>query len=212
MTPQIGPVSVPPFEPTRRRSTRRFRPLASYREWVKKCQEPLLNVHGWEVELQCPACGVVAMPVYNGWTPSHAIRLGNRPVIYANLNCPTCGADLKQTAGAKLVELFAEVRVPPRNRRRIATFLVVGLLLEAFLMAAVRFFDNRGGLWSLVSTCLLTGQMILLFPFIIWMNSQIALIRHQCECGRPAYKFMGLLGRSGCYRCSSCARLLRLRD
>ncbi len=212
MTPQIGPVSVPPSEPTRRLSISRFRPLASYREWVKKCQEPLLNVHGWEVELQCPACGLVAMPVYNGWTPGHSLKLGNRPTIYANLNCRACGADLKEAAGAKLVELFAEVRTPSRNRRLIATFIVGGLLFEAFLMAAVSYFDSRRGLWSLVSTFLLTGQMILLFPFIIWLNSRIALIRHQCECGKPAYKFMGLLGRSGCYRCSSCARLLRTRD
>jgi hypothetical protein len=46
----------------------------------------------------------------------------------------------------------------------------------------------------------------------MWFNYQIASIRCWCECGRPGYKFMGLLGRSYCYRCSSCGRRLRLKD
>jgi hypothetical protein len=32
------------------------------------------------------------------------------------------------------------------------------------------------------------------------------------HCGEPDYVFLGMLGRSYCYRCSSCGRLLRLRD
>jgi hypothetical protein len=78
--------------------------------WTKYRQR-MQHEHGWEVELRCPACGLLAHPVFRGWTPSHAVSFGNRPTIYARLVCPACGAGLKATAGEKLVELFADVHV-----------------------------------------------------------------------------------------------------
>ena len=53
---------------------------------------------------------------------------------------------------------------------------------------------------------------LLLQPMILLFNWQVHSPRFRCDCGQPAYKFMGMLGRSYCYRCSSCGRLLRLRD
>ncbi len=58
----------------------------------------------------------------------------------------------------------------------------------------------------------LTGLILLLPPAIFWFNWQIHGARHRCECGQPAYVFMGLLERSYCYRCSTCGKLLRVRD
>jgi hypothetical protein len=49
-------------------------------------------------------------------------------------------------------------------------------------------------------------------PGIMIFNYQIASLRRQCACGRPDYRFLGMLGRSYCYRCDSCGRLLRIRD
>jgi hypothetical protein len=167
----------------------------------------LQHIHGWEVELQCPACGKVALPVFNGWTPSHAINFGDRPTIYADLTCRSCGADLRHAAGTKLVELFADVGVPPRNRWLMATFIVIIL---AFLLPGTILSLFEG--WRKLGVFLLWTPLLPVAPTILWFNGQIASIRSRCECGKPDYKFMGLLGRSYCYRCSSCGRLLRLRD
>jgi hypothetical protein len=54
--------------------------------------------------------------------------------------------------------------------------------------------------------------LLLLAPAIFWFNWRIASIRHRCACGRPDYRLMGLIGRSYAFRCSTCGRLLRLRD
>ena len=56
------------------------------------------------------------MPLYQGWKPAGAIHFGDKPTIFANLNCPQCGADLKEAAGKKLVELFTDVAVPKAYR------------------------------------------------------------------------------------------------
>jgi hypothetical protein len=42
-------------------------------------------------------------------------------------------------------------------------------------------------------------------------NRRVYGLKAQCACGQPAYHFMGLLGRTDCYRCATCGRLLRLR-
>jgi hypothetical protein len=157
--------------------------------------------------LSCPTCGLVALPVFGGWTPNHAIHFGNSPTIYADLSCPACGARLVDSARAKLVELFADVGVPPVNKRLIIVFitLILSFELSGTILIIV------GG-WRELGGHLLRMPLILLGPTILWFNRQVASIRSRCECGSPDYKFMGLLGRSYCYWCSSCGRLLRLRD
>jgi hypothetical protein len=177
--------------------------------WTKYRQR-MQHEHGWEVELRCPACGLLAHPVFRGWTPSHAVSFGNRPTIYARLDCPACGAGLKATAGEKLLELFADVPLPARNRRLMSWFVAlhVGLPLAmvAVIAPGIRY---RREAWALTVLMLLVLSSRSLG---MWFNYQIASIRCRCQCGRPGYKFMGLLGRSYCYRCSSCGRRLRLKD
>jgi hypothetical protein len=161
--------------------------------WTKYRQR-MQHEHDWEVELRCPACGLLAHPVFRGWTPSHAVSFGNRPTIYASLDCPACGAGLKATAGEKLVELFADVHVG------------LPLAMVAVIAPGIRY---RREAWALTVLMLLVLSSRSLG---MWFNYQIASIRCRCQCGRPGYKFMGLLGRSYCYRCSSCGRRLRLKD
>lgn len=178
---------------------------------LKEYGRRLERQHGWEVELVCPVCGHCGIPEYDGWTPTQIVRLGDRPTIFANVSCPNCGQDLKRTAGGKLVDLFSGVPTPARNKRLLWVFvsLIFGvpLLLFAGIWAGV-----QAGWWSSTAYTALAGMSLLLLPTMFWFNWQVHGIRHRCECGKPAYLFMGLLGRSYCYRCSSCGKLLRLRD
>ena len=107
--------------------------------------------------------------------------------------------------------MFADLAIPPRNRRVLTWFLVVTLGVPLFL-TAVLFLGVWAGWWGFGVFWVLTLFLVFIRPLILWMNWQIASLRHQCECGRPGYKFMGLLGRSYAYRCSTCGKLLRLRD
>ncbi len=174
-----------------------------FKRW-RQYRERLQHQHGWEVELTCPVCGVVT-PVYNGWTSSHAIHLGNTPTIFANLNCPQCVADLHEAAGKKLVELFADIAVTPFNRRLIVWF--VGLCAGGIPL----FLGAGTFLGSLGQGATFLG-VVYYGLLVMWFNGQVASIRYRCVCGNPTYKFMGMLGRSYCYRCSSCGKLLRLQD
>ena len=176
---------------------------------LTKYRERMQHQHGWEVELKCLSCGTTGIPTFNGWTPDMSMNFGNAPTIYGILHCSTCGADLKGAAREKLPELFADVTVPARNRRLMLGFVLFFIGFVAFLVAGVFLFIVVG--WK-ISAFLMPPLMILAAGARFWFNYQIASMRYQCECGNPAYKFMGLLGRSYCYRCSSCGKLLRLRD
>jgi ribosomal protein S27E len=178
---------------------------------LAKYQERVQHQHGWEVELQCPECNHVAVPKYDGWTASKAIKLGDTPTIYANLTCSDCGRDLKEAAGGKLKELFKDVAIPVRNKGLLYKFLfvVIGLplILMGFLWAGV-----VADWWGYGAFGWLGLIAFITTPAIFYFNYNIHAIRFVCECGNPRYLSMGLLGRSYCYRCSSCAKCLRLRD
>ena len=64
--------------------------------FLQAYRERLEHKHGWQIELACPVCGHHSVPDYDGWTPSGAIRFGQRATIFANLSCANCGADRKQ--------------------------------------------------------------------------------------------------------------------
>jgi hypothetical protein len=184
--------------------------LECRRRWLAKYGERMRHEHAWDVELTCPVCGTTALPIFHGWTPSNSIH-GRTPTIYAELSCAPCGADLKVTAGRKLVELFANLPIPSRNLRVLFWFLAVTLggplLLTVGLFAGV-----WAGWWGYGAFLILTGLAGFTAPGILWLNWQVHSLRYRCDCGKPAYKFMGLVGRSYGYRCSTCGSLLRLRD
>jgi hypothetical protein len=68
-----------------------------------------MHEHGWEVPLRCDRCGADSVPNFHGWTPSLVINFGNKPTIYANLECPECGENMKAVAGEKLVEMMLKL-------------------------------------------------------------------------------------------------------
>lgn len=178
---------------------------------LKKYKEALQLKHGWQVELQCSQCSHCGVPAYEGWTSSRAITVENSPLIYANISCPECGKNLKQEGGEKLVELFSGIAVPGRNKELIAWFLAYmgGISL---ISAACIYLGIQAGFWSRQAFAFLSLMAIAIVPAIMYFNYKVASIRMICDCGSPDYIFMGLLGRSYCHRCSSCGRLLRMRD
>jgi DNA-directed RNA polymerase subunit RPC12/RpoP len=179
----------------RRAQGRLKRMLTKYRERLK-------NEHGWEVPLRCSRCGADAVPIFHGWTPSQVINFGNKPTIYANLECPKCGENMKELAGEKLVEMFAEERTSAKFKQMLVLFIAACVGMPALLL----FLPRTWWMYAMIP------YFVLLQPMIHFFNWQVHSPRFRCDCGEPAYKFMGMLGRSYCYRCSTCGRLLRLRD
>ena len=161
--------------------------------------------HGWEAELVCPKCGTVAQPVFNGWTPNNRVGFGMTSVVYANVTCSGCHADLQKVAELKLIELFADISMPAKNKKAIWGYV---LLTVAFLVCL------GGKFW------MRQPAFDWLYPVIfavftssgIWFTRYVHSAQHKCECGNASCKFMGMLGRSYCLRCSTCGKLLRLRD
>jgi hypothetical protein len=179
--------------------------------FLQRYRNRLQHEHGWQVEVKCSNCGHTALPSLKGWTPSRALHFGDRPTVFANVACSNCGDDLREEAGDRLVSLFAGVAAPTVNSRLIAWFwgLVIGV---PFLLVGLLFTGVQSGWWSYQAFMALIVLSLFVAPSIMWFNYRVASIRCQCQCGRPAYVFMGLLGRSSCYRCASCGNLLRLRD
>jgi hypothetical protein len=139
------------------------------------------------------------------------MKFQDRPTIFVNLTCHKCGQDLKQKASEKLVEMFSEVRSPSRNRLLLLTF--IGLMVGLPVILFVRVWEGiQLGWWGNITYIVLAALSLILFPVMLWFNWRLHDIRRRCECGNPDYLFMGLLGRSSCCRCSSCGKLLRLRD
>jgi len=179
---------------------------------MKKSRERYLeHKHGWEIPVVCLQCGREGVPRYDDWTPSAAVHFGNTPTIYAELFCKECGKNLREEAGSELVRLFSRLSTD-RVNKRVVWQVVFVLAVIPLLVSAVVWFGVHRGLWGAWAFSLLSLLTLLIAPMIMWFNYQIAAIRHRCPCGSPDYIFLGLLGRSYCYRCSNCGRLLRLRD
>ncbi len=176
-----------------------------FKEKVSEYRQDMEHKHGWEVELECPACGYGGLPRYKGWAPRYPVAFGTTPTIFAQLECPSCGRDLEPEAGAKLVELFSQVDIPRANRRLLMVFALAAAVLVA---ASALVFAFTRSVLGIIPLLLLT-PMLASIPIF---NRKIASLRQRCDCGEPDYIFMGMLGRSYCFRCSNCGRLLRLRD
>jgi hypothetical protein len=97
------------------------------------------------------------------------------------------------------------------NRRVLWSTLGLVSLLPLIGLGAI-WLGVWAGLWGIWVFSLLGLSALLITPATMWCNYRIASIRQQCPCGKPDYLFMGLLGKSYCYRCTSCGTRLRLRD
>ncbi len=182
-------------------------------DFLRKYRKTFEHQHGWEAAVECPVCAFIAVPVFNGWTPSLSVGLGSTPKVFANLNCPKCAAPVKSAAEMKLVELFSVVAIPKSNQRMLKWYMafgIAGLLITAG--GLLHFAALRDGNTPSYLLFLLLTPALSLRPLGTWLNYAIASHCKQCACGNPAYKFMGMLGRPCCYRCSTGGQLLRLRN
>ncbi len=178
---------------------------------LAKYRERLEHNHGWQVPLICTKCGHEGVPRYDGWTPSTAIRFGDRPTIYADLYCEKCGRDLREEAEVALVDTFSQQPTDLRNKRLLWGMIVVLVVVPLLFFGGI-WLGVRNGIWGPWAFSWLGVMGLLITPTIMWLNWRIASIRYECECGNPDYLFMGMLGRSYCYRCTSCGKLIRIRD
>lgn len=172
------------------------------RQRLQDARQSARHTHGWEVPLVCDRCGHQGLPTFTGWTSRRDIRFGTRPTVFANLHCPRCKADLTRVAGQQLVALFGDVRLGAANRRLIVIAVGLGLVLPALLLVGF-------ALWGWPAW--IVGLLFALVGALMqWMGLAPSFWQRRCECGNPQHKFMGMLGRSCCYRCSSCGRLKRV--
>lgn len=178
---------------------------------LKQLRGALEHEHGWEVPVACPVCGHETRPVYEGWTPSRAIRFGKRATIFARIRCEKCNSDLREAAGQALIHMFSEQPIPQSNQRLLrgyVAFAIVAILICVGGIAWIGLAPPGNRLFLAI----IMVPMVLLRPLGTALNYAVAAHRRHCDCGEPAWKFMGLLGRTYCYRCSTCGRLLCLRD
>ena len=194
---------------------------------VTKYKERVDLKYGWEVELECPRCSHDGLPKYcDGWTPKPGKVLnyyGNTHMICANVACAECGHDLKERAGEKLKEVFKDVPkttfkdVPKATVGALGVVMAIPLLLLPFVVAVLATTGAIEGwladwlldwigwwFWPSFLVCMLIYAIIALI-----LNYMTQPLWYACECGKPRFLFMGILGHSYCFRCSSCARLLR---
>jgi len=166
--------------------------------------------HGWEVKLQCPECQHESLPTFDGGlTPKPKVvskNAADSPLICANVTCSQCGHDLKQQAGEKLTELFKDM--PKSTIGWLSVVLAVWVFLP-ILVLVVGWAGISAGWWGEwvgwgVFPIMAIGVVIGLVLYYM-----IQPLIYSCECGNPRFLFMGSLGRSYCFRCSSCSRLLR---
>ena len=100
--------------------------------------------------------------------------------------------------------MFSDIAVPKENKRLLVWFVIAVLLIVTLPIVAQVVLRPGFHVASF--------GVILVLPLIFAVNYSIASTRKRCPCGVPNYIFMGMLARTYCYRCSTCGRLLRLRD
>ena len=181
--------------------------------FLSKYKSAAVKIHGWGLELTCGQCKFSGLPRYEGWSPELSHENDNGPAVFAKLACPKCGNRLTAEAGRKLAELFKNVAVPAENEKIVKSF-ISGLLIFPGALAFLYFFGVQMDWWpwGLGSIWLLLASTVFIPLLVLVTNYRIARLRDRCECGAPMYIYHGLLGRTYCFRCSSCGRLLRLRD
>ncbi len=171
---------------------------------LERYRSALRLQHGWEVDLTCRECGHSGLPRYEGWEPNGAINLGNAPTMFARVSCASCERDLRSVAGEKLVAMFSDQAIPATNKRMIFCFVLAVVFLVTLIPVAQFVFETRFQFaWI---------GFLLVLPLTMAFNFRVASMRRRCPCGKPKYVFMGMLGRTYCYRCSTCGNCLRLRD
>ncbi|HUJ18093.1 MAG TPA: hypothetical protein VL197_08875 [Nitrospirota bacterium] len=173
----------------------------------------LRNTYGWDVELTCAQCRFTGMPRYEGWSHGLKTDAGGDAAVYAKVACTQCGRRLTDEAAGKLVDLFAGIDTPDRNRKLISRF-AIQLVLVPFVLAFVLFFGTQMDWWGwgLGTVWVLLASAVSIPALATLKNNGVADLLLHCECGKPHYVFMGTLDGCSCYRCFSCGTLMKLRE
>ena len=177
--------------------------IAKYRNVVSRS-------YGWNVELVCGQCKSSVMPRYEGRL-QHVAAVSGDATVFAKLACPACGHRLIDEPVRKLADLFADVPVSAQNHRIVKQF-IAGLVVVPVMLAFVLFMGMQMGWWGNNAFRLLALSAAVIPLLAILRNYRIALLRSDCDCKKPVYRFLGSLQGTNCYRCSSCGQRLRLRE
>jgi hypothetical protein len=164
-------------------------------------------LQGWEVPLHCPHCGCDTVPrsESNG-IDTKAVHKNpdDLPLLLSTMTCTECDHDLKDQASEKLTELFGDV-----PKKRGLPSLVMGLLFALpFVVVAIAWAGVFLGWWTDFGIWLYGGLAACGLVFLTG-HYLIHPKMYSCECGNPHFLLMGAVGRSYCFRCSSCSRLRR---
>lgn len=157
--------------------------------------------------MQCPQCDRDGVPTFeDGTIDTKKVHknAADVPMLCANVTCSECGNDLKEQAGEKLAELFSDT---PKMFGWPSVLMGV-LLFLPILVFGMFWVGAFAGWWQELELLHWVVFFLLFLPFLIG-HYFIHPKMYSCECGNPKFLFMGALGRSYCFRCSSCSRLLR---
>ncbi|OGW37025.1 MAG: hypothetical protein A2X58_09950 [Nitrospirae bacterium GWC2_56_14] len=177
--------------------------LSKYRSMVSKS-------YGWNVALTCGHCKASVMPRYEGRSLHMATGAGDA-TVFAKLACPACGQRLIDEPVRKLAGLYTEVPLSAQNHRIIKQF-IAGLVIVPAAFAFVLFMGLQMGWWRNNAFGLLVLSAAMIPLLVMLKNYRIAMLRSVCVCGKPAYRFLGIVQGTCCYCCSSCGQLLRLQE
>jgi DNA-directed RNA polymerase subunit RPC12/RpoP len=165
---------------------------------------------GWDVELVCSQCRTSVMPRYEGWS-AHLAAGAGEATTGAKLACPACGKRLIEEPVHKLTSLFNAVSLTAQNHRIVKQF-IAGLVIVPVVFAFVLFVGLQMGWWGNNAFGILVLSAAVIPVLVLLKNYRIAMLRSDCVCKKPAYRFLGTFHGTNCYRCSSCGRLLRLQE
>jgi len=174
---------------------------------ISKYKEQVQINHGWEVDLKCPQCDQSGIPAFeDGTIDTEKIHknAAGIPMLCADVTCSECGHDLEAQAGEKLKELFSETP----TTFGWASILMATLFFVPILMLGIFWVGAFAGWWQDLGFWHLGAVVVWVAIFLIG-HYLIHPMMYSCECGNPKFLLMGALGRSYCFRCSTCSRLLR---
>jgi len=174
---------------------------------VSKYKQHVQINHGWEIELHCPQCNSNDVPAFeDGTIDTKRIHKNTAdiPMLCAAVTCSGCGHDLEEQAGEKLTELFSQTPKTlgwPSILMGVLFFLPVLMFGIIGVGVFVGWWDGLE-LWHL-------GAVALCYIIFLIGHYLVHPMMYSCKCGDPKFLLMGALGRSYCFRCSTCSRLLR---
>lgn len=171
----------------------------------------VLIKHGWDAQLTCSRCKYRGKPEIKSSIRNKIAKHKNNPQIHTILYCTKCGKDLKEEAECEIVKLFSEEKIPDTTKKMIAWSKIYSIILSLILLIYIYFlfFEDFRIVYMLPVFFIISTVFVVINKYF---KHKFYLIHSTCDCGAPNYIFMGTVGKSCCFRCKSCRRLLRTRN